>query len=150
LPSITPRSTSFSRAVSDSRRRFQLALFLIGGVTKRSQFQRTLHAIEHLLRVIRLLDEINRAVLQSAHRHWNIAVTADENDRQRRTRRFSSACTSKPLCSGMRTSRTRHAGTPGSKALRNSFALAKPADFTPTDSSSHASDVRMPLSSSTI
>ena len=41
-------------------------------------------------------------------------------------------------------------GTSGSNARRNSLAFAKPADFTPTDSSSHASEVRMPLSSSTI
>ncbi|MGF6973390.1 MFS family permease [Paraburkholderia sp. JPY465] len=62
----------------------------------------------------------------------------------------SFSCTSKPLTSGMRTSSTRQPGTLMSKARRKSAALTKPCDWMPTDSSSHASEVRMPLSSSTI
>ena len=127
----------------------QLAVTLAHRMPLLREPQRALHALEHLLRVVRLLDEIDRAVLQRAHGHRDIAVPADEDHRQRRAARVGSACTSKPLFSGIRTS-SRARREVHVEAREKSVAFANPSDAMPTDSSSHASDVRMPLSSSTM
>src|SRR5262245_3440899 len=64
-------------------------------------------------------------------------------------RRPSSACRSKPLMPGIRTSRTRHPACVGSYSRRKSAALAYVRTVSPTDSSSQRNDSRIARSSST-
>ena len=58
-----------------------LALLLIG-LGMHGGLQRRLYAVDHLLRVVGFLDEIQRTVLHRRHRHRNVAMGGHEDRRQ--------------------------------------------------------------------
>ncbi|MNS57033.1 hypothetical protein D3C72_899090 [compost metagenome] len=60
----------------------QVLTLLLIGLGVHGGLQRGLDAVDHLLRVVGLLDEIQRAVLHRRDRHRNIAMGRDENGRQ--------------------------------------------------------------------
>jgi hypothetical protein len=70
-----------------------------------------LDAVEQVLVVEGLLDEVKGARLYRAHSHLHVAVAGDEYDRNvDALGRKALSCNSSPLMPGMRTSSTRQPG----------------------------------------
>jgi hypothetical protein len=69
-----------------------------------------LDAVEQVLVVEGLLDEVEGARLHRAHRHLHVAMAGDEDDRNVDALRRRRSCNSIPLMPGMRTSSTRQPG----------------------------------------
>ena len=90
--------------------------------------------IEQHLIVERLGEELGRAGLHRTDGHRNVAVPADEDDRNSHTC-LSRALpeTSSPLMPGSRTSSTRQPGASGRFACMNSWAEEKRRASRPTD-----------------
>ncbi|CAM2180505.1 hypothetical protein BO443_30498 [Burkholderia orbicola] len=150
LPSTTPRSTSFSRAVSASSRwrssRWRWLTACRCCASRSARCTRSSICCE-------LYGFSTKSIAPFCSARTDIGMSPCPLTKITGSvapRAFNSVCTSKPLFSGIRTSSTRHAGRFTSKRARKSAAFANPSDAMPTDSSSHASDVRMPLSSSTM
>ena len=60
----------------------QVPALLLIGLGMHGGLQRCLDAVDHLLRVVGLLDEVQRAVLHRRHRHRNVTMGRDEDGRQ--------------------------------------------------------------------
>jgi hypothetical protein len=94
-------------------------------------------------------QKLNRAGLHRFHRHRNVAMAGNEDDRNRKTAAASSRWRSRPLNPGKRTSSTRHAGASGRLNLKNACAEAKISARIPIERNKRDSASRIETSSST-
>ena len=60
----------------------QVAALLLIGLGVHGGLQRCLDTVDHLLRVVGLLDEVQRAILHGIDRHRNVAMGRNEDGRQ--------------------------------------------------------------------
>ena len=117
-PCNASNTTSRSREVRisslDARAFLAFNGLALGGISR----QRLVDGVEKLLLLVRLLHEVDRARLDCAHGHSDVAVTADEDDRDRAFISRSLSRSDRPLIRAMRTSRTRQPGRDASNASR--------------------------------